>query len=181
VPLGLALAAVQFFLTLYGYPLPAAAVDWVPLAVMALMVGLFEAVFFRGFVQTRLTAGVGPVAGTVGAAGLYALYHVGYGMSPSEMIFLFGLGILYAIAYATVRNILVLWPLLLPMGTFYNSLESGDFELPWASILGFVDVMAVMFTIVWLAHRRERRTAHPAVQAESSTRGTGKRETVGAR
>jgi membrane protease YdiL (CAAX protease family) len=158
LPLGLALATVQFFLTLYGYSLPAKAVDWVPLAVMALMVGLFEAVFFRGFIQTRLSASVGPVAGTVGAAGLYALYHVGYGMGPSEMVFLFGLGIVYAIAYATVRNILVLWPLLIPMGTFFNNLASG-FELPWAAILGFVDVLAVMFTVVWLAHRREKRAA----------------------
>jgi uncharacterized protein len=59
VVLGLALATVQFFLTLYGYGLPEP-VDWVPLAVMALMVGLFEAVFFRWFIQTRLSASFGP-------------------------------------------------------------------------------------------------------------------------
>jgi membrane protease YdiL (CAAX protease family) len=155
--LGLALAAVQFSLTLYGYALPAQPLDWVPLAVMALMVGFFEAVFFRGFAQTRLTANLGPVAGTAAAAGLYALYHVGYGMGVQEMIFLFGLGVVYAIAYASVRNILVLWPLLIPMGSFFNSIESGGFDLPWASILGFADVLAIMFTAVWLAHRRERR------------------------
>jgi membrane protease YdiL (CAAX protease family) len=159
IPLGLALATVQFFLTLYGYSLPAKAVDWVPLAVMSLMVGLFEAVFFRGFIQTRLSVSVGPVAGTAAAAGLYALYHVGYGMGPTEMAFLFGLGLVYAIAYATVRNVLVLWPLLIPMGTFFNNLQSGGFDLPWAAIFGFVDVLAVMFTVVWLAYRRQKRAA----------------------
>ena len=53
VGLGLVLGLIQFFLTLYGYDLPAP-IDWVPLLTMSLMVGLFEAVFFRGFIQTRL-------------------------------------------------------------------------------------------------------------------------------
>ena len=46
VGLGLILGAVQFFLTLYGYRLPAP-VDWVPLLTMSLMVGLFGAIFFE--------------------------------------------------------------------------------------------------------------------------------------
>jgi membrane protease YdiL (CAAX protease family) len=156
VGLGLVLGVVQFFLTLYGYDLPAP-VDWVPLLTMALMVGLFEAIFFRGFIQTRLSASFGPVPGVFAAAALYALYHVGYGMGAREMVFLFALGLVYGIAYACVNNVLVLWPVLIPIGSFYNNLQSGSIELPWTSILGFVDVMAVMFTAMWLAHRRERR------------------------
>jgi hypothetical protein len=171
--LGLALAAIQFFLTLYGYALPVEPVDWVPLAVMALMVGFFEAVFFRGFVQTRLSASLGPVAGTAAAAGLYALYHVGYGMGIGEMIFLFGLGVVYAIAYASVRNVLVLWPLLIPLGSFFNTVEADDFDLPWASILGFVDVLAIMFTAVWLAHRREHRAVTRRRTPEVPLAGAG--------
>lgn len=38
--LGVGFAAVQFFLTLYGFPLPEPA-GWVPLLVLALTVGLF--------------------------------------------------------------------------------------------------------------------------------------------
>ena len=156
VGLGLVLGLVQFFLTLYGQQLPAP-VDWVPLLTMALMVGLFEAIFFRGFIQTRLSASFGPIPGVVAAAGLYALYHVGYGMGVREMVFLFALGMVYGIAYACVNNVLVLWPVLIPLGSFFNNLQSGGFELPWLSIAGFVDVMAVMFTAIWLAHRRERK------------------------
>jgi membrane protease YdiL (CAAX protease family) len=158
VGLGLALGLVQFFLTLYGQQLPAP-VDWVPLLTMALMVGLFEAIFFRGFIQTRLSASFGPIPGVVAAAGLYALYHVGYGMGVREMVFLFALGVVYGIAYACVNNVLVLWPVLIPLGSFFNNLQSGGFELPWLSIAGFVDVMAVMFTAIWLAHRREQKAA----------------------
>lgn len=154
--LGVTLAAVQFALTLWGYDLPEPG-DWVPLAFLALTVGLFEAVFFRGFIQTRLEASFGPVGGVAGAATLYALYHVGYGMGAGEMLFLFGLGVVYAVAFAVVRNVLVLWPLLVPMGSLFNNLESGDIEMPWAAILGFVDVLALMVVAVGLAIRHERR------------------------
>lgn len=161
VELGLLLAGVQFALTLYGTSLPADPVDWVPLMGMALMVGLFEAIFFRGFVQGVLTTSLGPIPGVGVAAALYALYHVGYGMGAGEMVFLFGLGVVYGVAYATVPNILVLWPLLIPMGSFFNNLQSGGFDLPWASLLGFADVLAVMVAVIVLAHRRQRRSPPP--------------------
>jgi uncharacterized protein len=156
VGLGLILGAVQFFLTLYGYRLPAP-VDWVPLLAMSLMVGLFEAIFFRGFIQTRLSASFGPIPGVIAAAILYALYHVGYGMGLAEMAFLFALGLVYGVAYACVDNVLVLWPVLIPLGSFFNNVRSGGIELPWAAIAGFVDVMAIMLTAILLARRRERR------------------------
>jgi membrane protease YdiL (CAAX protease family) len=156
IALGIVLAVVQFGLTLYGYDLPRP-VDWVPLAVLAVTVGLFEAVFFRGFVLTRLSASYGPVVGVTGAAALYGFYHVGYGMGPQEIMFTFGLGVLYGVAYACVNNILVLWPLLVPMGSFYNNVENGEIDMPWAAILGFADILAVMAAGVWLAHRHERR------------------------
>jgi uncharacterized protein len=168
VGLGLVLGLIQFFLTLYGYDLPAP-IDWVPLLTMSLMVGLFEAVFFRGFVQTRLSASLGPIPGVGAAAALYALYHVGYGMGMREMAFLFGLGLVYGIAYACVNNVLVLWPVLIPLGSFYNNLQSGGFELPWAAIAGFVDVMAIMFAAIWIAHRRERRAVKSTADETSNT------------
>jgi uncharacterized protein len=161
IGLGLVLGVIQFFLTLYGYDLPAP-VDWVPLLTMSLMVGLFEAIFFRGFIQTRLSASLGPVPGVVTAAALYALYHVGYGMGMGEMAFLFALGLVYGIAYACVNNVLVLWPMLIPVGSFYNNLQSSEISLPWAAIAGFVDIVAIMFTAIWLAHRRERRAVEPS-------------------
>jgi hypothetical protein len=73
------------------------------------------------------------------------------------MVFLFGLGLAYGIAYACVNSVLVLWPVLIPIGSFFNNLQSGNIALPWASIAGFVDVIAIMFAAIWLAHRRQRR------------------------
>ena len=46
------------------------------------------------------TARFGPRVGIAATAALYGLYHVGYGMGTREMVFLFGLGLVYGIAYA---------------------------------------------------------------------------------
>ena len=64
--LGLLFAGVQAVTMFWGYRLPAP-VDWVPLLVLALTVGLFEAVFFRGFVQGRLQAAFGTGPAVAGA------------------------------------------------------------------------------------------------------------------
>lgn len=165
VRLGLLFAGVQFAITLWGYDLPRP-MDWVPLLVMTLTVGLFEAIFFRGFVQGRLEAALGTGPAVLGAAALYALYHVGYGMGGDEMVFLFGLGVVYAVAYRLFENMLVLWPLLIPLGSFFAQLEAGDLvgELPWASVAGFADVLVAMAVIVWLAVRSERKRRDADIQ-----------------
>ena len=163
--LALVFAGIQFAIMFWGYTLPGP-VDWVPLLVMSLTVGLFEAIFFRGFVQGRLENSFGTAAGVVGAAALYSLYHVGYGMGGGELVFLFGLGIVYAIAYRLVTNIFVLWPLLTPIGAWFNNMEAGDIVLPWASIAGFAEVLAVMVLIIWLAARHERKAiTHPRTKS----------------
>lgn len=164
VGLGLVLASIQFAITLLGYALPEP-VDWIPLLVMSLTVGAFETVFFRGFVQTRLSASFGRAPGVATAAALYAAYHVGYGMSGEGMIFLFGLGIVYAVAFDLTRNALVLWPLLTPLGSFFNNLSAGDIELPWAAILGFADVLGLMAVSIWLGHRRLRGKTQQGMHA----------------
>ena len=158
-----AFALAQVAITLWGYDLPAP-VDWVPLLAMSVVVGFFEAVFFRGFVQERLEASAGPAVGVIGAAAVYSAYHLGFGMPAGEMLFLFGLGVTYAMAFRTARSILVLWPLLTPLGAFYNNLEAGDLagELPWASIAGFADVAVVMGLFLLWGRRRSRRMASAA-------------------
>lgn len=156
--LGFALlfASVQFGLTLWGYDLPAP-VDWIPLLAMSLVVGVFESVFFRGFIQSRLEAQFGTVLGVGSAAALYGAYHVGFGMAGTELLFLTGLGVVYAVAFSVARNLVVLWPLLTPLGSFYANLEAGDIELPWASIAGFADVLGLMVLAWWLTFRHQRK------------------------
>ena len=86
---------MQFALTLTRLNYPSLE-TWLPLLVMAITVGLFEAIFFRGFLQNRLEAAFGIVPAVALAAALYGLYHVGYGMGWEEIEFLTGLGVVYA-------------------------------------------------------------------------------------
>jgi hypothetical protein len=129
-------------------------------------VGLFEAVFFRGFIQNRLEASFGLVPAVAGAAGLYGLYHVGYGMGLNEVVFLAGLGMVYAVAFRVAGSILVLWPLLTPLGSFFNQVQGGDIVMPMESILGFADLLVLMVAAIWFARRHERRRG-----AEQAIRG----------
>ena len=109
--------------------------------------------------QGRLQASFGAAPPVFGAAVLCGLYHVGYGMGLQESLFLGGLGIVYALAYLTTENVLVLWPLLTPLGSWFAQLEDGELlgRLPWESLLGFTNVMAIMGAVIWFAHRRERK------------------------
>jgi CAAX protease family protein len=156
--LAVVFGAVQFSVTLWGYQLPAP-VDWVPLLLMSLTVGFFEAVFFRGFVQGTLERSIGVAPAVIAAAALYSLYHFGYGMGPSDMLFLFGLGVVYTVAYRITGNVLAIWPLLTPIGGFFSQLKAGEMtgQLPWISMLGFADVLAVIAVAIWLTARHERR------------------------
>ena len=163
--LAIVFAGVQFSLTLARAEFPAPEV-WLPLLAMAVPVGLFEAVFFRGFIQNRLEASFGLVPAVAVAAGLYGLYHIGYGMGLNEVVFLAGLGIVYAVAFRVAGSILVLWPLLTPLGSLFNQIQGGDIDMPMESILGFADVLALMVAAIWFARRHERRQA-----AERATGG----------
>lgn len=63
-----------------------------------------------------------------------------------------------------MSNIWVLWPLLTPLGAFYNNVDAGDIDLPWASIAGFADVAVAMAVAVRFTarHRRRRSERVPA-------------------
>jgi hypothetical protein len=107
----------------------------VPLIVMALVVGLFEAVFFRGWLQLRLEEAFGLVPSLILGALCYSLYHVGYGMTGDEMLFLFGLGLVFAVFFRMTKNVAVLWPLYTPIGGLYTYLSEG-LTMPFEATCG---------------------------------------------
>ena len=126
-------------------------VEWgrshVALIVMALAVGLFEAVFFRGWLQMRFEEAFGLVPGLILAAGCYSLYHVGYGMNMDEMLFLFGLGLTFGAFFRLTMNIFVLWPFYTPMGSIFTNLSEG-LSLPFEATYGFVITIGLMVGLI---------------------------------
>ena len=65
---------------------------------------------------------------------------------------------------------IVLWPLLTPLGAFYNNLRTGDIDLPWASIAGFADVIGLMVLAIWLGYRHQHRHARGATPASEGSK-----------
>lgn len=127
-----------------------------PLITLALAIGFFEAVFWRGWVLLRLEEAFGLIPALLLGSALYAAYHIGYGMPMDEMIFLFFIGLMYAAAFRLTRNVFLLWPVLQPMGQLITLIKDG-LDLPLLASLGFVEVLVVMVVLVWLAGRYAKK------------------------
>jgi membrane protease YdiL (CAAX protease family) len=155
-------AALQFVPTLARTQLPPFE-QFLPLVALALAIGFFEAVFWRGWVQLRLEDAFGIIPGILLGAVIYALYHVGYGMPLSEISFLFLIGVIYAVIFRLTKSVFILWPLLQPMGQLVTLVKDG-LTLPVLAALGFIEVLALMVLFIWLAHRYYRK--HGAKPAE---------------
>ena len=131
-------------------------INHVALITMALTVGLFEAIFFRGWLQLRFEEAFGILPAILLGAFCYALYHVGYGMTGSEIIFLFSLGLMFAAVFRLTRNIFILWPLYTPIGGLFTNLTEG-LSLPFEATYGFVITMVMMAAVIIVAARLGRQ------------------------
>jgi uncharacterized protein len=164
--LGLSLVLQVVFSALL-YTVTLARVQWppidqvLPLVALALAIGFFEAVFWRGWVLLRLEESFGLIPAILVGSVLYAFYHVGYAMPLSEITFLFFIGVLYAVTFRLTKNILVVWPLFQPMGQLVTLIRDG-LPLPLLAALGFAEVLIVMLVLVGLAARYYRKHAGTA-------------------
>jgi len=86
------------------------------LVTLALPIGFFEAVFWRGRVLLRLAESFGIVPAIVLGSRLCAAYHIGYAMASSEIVILFFIGIMFALVLLISRSVLILWVVLHPIG-----------------------------------------------------------------
>jgi hypothetical protein len=148
--LGFILAWDSYRNTVAGLELPPAR-TLTPLIAMTLAVGLFEAVFFRGWLQLRFEDAFGLVPGLILAAACYSLYHIGYGMEAQEMLFLFGLGLMFGAFFRLTKNIFVLWPFYTPIGSLYTNLTEG-LSLPFDATYGFLLTMGLMIAVMVIGH-----------------------------
>ena len=139
------LATIQYFLTLYKTPI----LDiktFLPLLSLALCIGFFEAIFWRGWVLLRLEESFGIIPAIIVGSVLYAAYHIGYGMNFTEMRFLFFIGIIFAVIFRFTKNVFILWPLLQPMGQLVTFIKD-KLSLPMIAILGFLEVLLAMIIL----------------------------------
>ncbi len=127
-------------------------IEYLPIITLALTVGLFEAIFFRGWLQLRFEAAFGLLPGLLLGAVCYSLYHVGYGMDPGEMVTLFILGVVFGAAFRLTRNILILWPFYVPAGSLYSNINEG-LTMPMGAVAGFAITLALIAAVIVVASR----------------------------
>ncbi|MDT8307274.1 MAG: CPBP family intramembrane glutamic endopeptidase [Anaerolineae bacterium] len=128
----------------------------VPLVTMSLAVGLFEAVFFRGWLQLRFEDAFGTVPGLLLGALCYSLYHVGYGMETTEMVALFFFGLTFGAMFRLTKNVFVLWPFYTPIGGLYSTASDG-LTMPFEATYGFLITLAMMVAIIAAGRTTARR------------------------
>jgi len=134
----------------------------VPMITMVLAVSLFEAIFFRGWLQLRFEAAFGLVPSLLLGALCYSLYHIGYGMDASEILFLFGLGLVFGAFFRLTKSVFVLWPFYTPIGGLYTNLSEG-LTLPFEATYGFLITIGLMVAVIAVAnvlHKRKINKGH---------------------
>jgi uncharacterized protein len=151
----LVLAVLLYFATLAKVQLPPVE-QLLPLVALALTIGFFEAVFWRGWVLLRLEEAFGIIPAILLGSALYAAYHIGYGMPLSEMAFLFFIGVMFAVVFRFTKSILILWPVFQPMGQLVTLIKD-QLTLPLLAALGFAEVLILMLVLVWLANRYHKK------------------------
>lgn len=155
IVLQLVFAALQFFGAYRGLHIPALE-SLLPLVALSLAIGLFESIFWRGWVLLRFEEAFGLLPALILGSALYAVYHIGYGMPTSEMVFLFFIGMMYAIAFRITKNVFMLWPVFQPMGQLITLIKDG-LSLPLLAGLGFIEALILMWALIWLAVRYQKK------------------------
>jgi hypothetical protein len=77
-------------------------------------------------------------------------------MPASEMVFLFFIGLMFAVVFRLTKSIFILWPVFQPMGQLVTLVKDG-LELPLLASLGFFEVLIAMLVLVWLAARYQKQ------------------------
>ena len=95
---------IVYYITLRNINLPNLNI-LIPLIIISLAVGLFETLFFRGWLQLRFEEAFGTLPGVILGAIFYSFYHLGYGVPLDALFYLFILGIIFAFSFRITRNI----------------------------------------------------------------------------
>jgi membrane protease YdiL (CAAX protease family) len=157
IALQLVFAALQFSGAYRGLKIPTLE-SLLPLIALSLAIGFFEAIFWRGWVLLRLEEAFGFLPALILGSALYAAYHIGYGMPASEMVFLFFIGVMYAVAFRITKNVFMLCPIFQPMGQLVTLIKDG-LSLPLLASLGFIEALILMWVLIWLAARYHKKSS----------------------
>ncbi|MFH0790040.1 MAG: CPBP family glutamic-type intramembrane protease [Candidatus Omnitrophota bacterium] len=119
-----------------------------------MVAGIFEVIFFYGFLRQQFENAFGIIPGTILMALFYSFHHVGF---QPEFVKLFFVGVMYASVFRITRNALIIYPFFWGVGACWDVLvRFGAMEAleEWAWIKGAI-VLTLM--IIFMGYLRGRR------------------------
>ena len=131
---------------------------------LANLLVLWEPLFVFGWLFGRWERAFGWLPAIVLTAAGFALQHVGSVPLTAALGF-GGFAIVYAVAFAAVRNLLILWPLFYPVGSAIGTLQAGH-PMGWPDVLWGAGLIAVQALTLGMIRR------WPARPREQTARGT---------
>jgi hypothetical protein len=97
------------------------------------------------------------------------------------MLFLFGLGLVFAAVFRLTKNVAVLWPFYTPIGGLYTNLTEG-LTMPFEATYGFLLTLGLMLAaiVAGILVRRKRMqsvqsSAEAPAQLKSAVQASGDR------
>ena len=121
------------------------------LMMVSTAIGLSETIFFRGWLQIRFEESFGAVPTIFIGAILYAVYHMAYGIPPSQIWIFFVFGMIFAVIFRLTKNILILWPFYVWIGSLYALVITGIKMIPWLNY-GFVIIIVLILLFIGLMY-----------------------------
>jgi CAAX prenyl protease-like protein len=113
----------------------------------------WEPFFVFGWLQLRFERAFGVLPGVFLAALCFGAYHLGT-FPPPAVLSLVGFGLLYAALFRAIgSNLLVLWPLVWPVGSGIGT-PQGGFAFGWASVPGAVVLLLAQAAGIMVFARR---------------------------
>lgn len=126
---------------------------WEPLFVFGWLFLRWERAF--GWLPAILLVGVG-----------FALQHAG-SVPPAAALGFGAFAVAFAIVFALVRNLLILWPLFYPVASGIGTLQSG-LSMGWGEVVYGAVLLGAQVIILVLVHRSVRRVPTPGARHTSA-------------
>jgi len=121
VPINLILGVFLLYIFIYWVPPAGFRFDTKTLMTMIVILctGVFEVIFFYGFLRTLFERAFGVIPAILLAAVFYSFHHIGF---QPEFLQLFFVGVMYAAVYRTGNSVLLIFPFFWGVGALYNVL-----------------------------------------------------------
>ncbi len=161
VPINLILGVFLLYIFIYYWVPPAGfRFDTKTLMTMTVILctGVFEVIFFYGFLRTLFERAFGVIPAILLAAVFYSFHHIGF---QPEFLQLFFVGVMYAAVYRTGNSVLLIYPFFWGVGALYNVLiqsrEVSSIMYPGIRSLYLSVLIVFMLARVWTESRRKKQ------------------------